>query len=229
MLAVFAVRHAFTDRSNGVFQPFAALPASLLGQWLESIGAVTPPGEYSGKGAPGLHGPCPGDEADQKLVEKLNDLFHGGGAGRRVVHPATSNSPAYERVLRIAERFGKRVVWVEGLGTDGLYWPVASRDAIFLDTDSGRSAAVLVAHELAHTVERDRPDTPWPSGYGRCCCARARAPWFCPRFETFRPHPFAGGDFSRLLVGDFCVKSRRTRVDLLHKNIRQAAGLCQFG
>ncbi len=59
VLAVFAVRHAFTDRSNGVFQPFAALPASLLGQWLESIGAVTPTGEYSGKGAPGLHGPCP--------------------------------------------------------------------------------------------------------------------------------------------------------------------------
>lgn len=75
-----------------------------------------------------------------------------------MVRPAVPNDPAVGRALRVAKRFGKRIVWVEGLGTDGAYWPFISKSIIFLDPDSGRSAAVLIAHELAHTVERERPD-----------------------------------------------------------------------
>ena len=52
----------------------------------------------------------------------------------------------------MAARFDKRVVWVEGLTEPGLTFRGLDSGVIFLNPDSGRSAQVLTAHELAHQM-----------------------------------------------------------------------------
>ena len=69
--------------------------------------------------------------------------------GSRAVAPDNPGAAAL-RSARVAARFDKRVVWVEGLNTAGLTFRGLDRGVIFLDPDSGRSAQVLTAHELAH-------------------------------------------------------------------------------
>ena len=81
-------------------------------------------------------------------MEKLIERGYAGHNARAV--SATKPTAAQLRAERVAARFGKQVVWVEGLNTAGLTFRGLDRGVIFLNPDSGRSAQVLTAHELAH-------------------------------------------------------------------------------
>lgn len=98
----------------------------------------------------------PASAEDQALVEKLNADGRGvDGRGKAV---AQANQDAHtERADRVAAAFGKRVVWVEGLAGDGFNHPGIDRSVIFLDPDSKRPVQVLIAHEIAHSLQRENP------------------------------------------------------------------------
>lgn len=91
-----------------------------------------------------------GSKEDQALVEKLIERGL-AGKGSRAVAPDGPGAAAL-RAARVAARFNKRVVWVEGLTESGLTFRGLDRGVIFLNPDSGRSAQVLTAHELTHQM-----------------------------------------------------------------------------
>ncbi|MBK7001807.1 MAG: hypothetical protein IPH35_18070 [Rhodoferax sp.] len=91
-----------------------------------------------------------GSKEDQALVEKLIERGL-AGSGSRAVAPVNPGAAAL-RAARVAARFDKRVVWVEGLTESGLTFRGLDAGVIFLNPDSGRSAQVLTAHELAHQM-----------------------------------------------------------------------------
>lgn len=97
-----------------------------------------------------------GSKEDQAFVEKLIERGVVRPGGRAVA--SAKPTAAQLRAERVAGRFDKRIVWVEGLNGDGLTLKQAAPDRIFLDPDSGRSAQVLTAHELAHHLQASNPD-----------------------------------------------------------------------
>lgn len=105
-------------------------------------------------GSPVFIARTPTGGKDQELAELANEharAYLGNDDGRRGTAVTGSDpGPAARRADRIAARFGKRVIWVEGLASEGLTLRGVAPDVIFLDPDSGRSAAVLTAHELTH-------------------------------------------------------------------------------
>lgn len=82
-----------------------------------------------------------GSKEDQALVEKLIGRGY-AGHNARAVSPVKPTA-AQLRAERVAARFGKQIVWVEGLNTAGLTFRGLDRGVIYLDPDSGRSAQVL--------------------------------------------------------------------------------------
>lgn len=94
-----------------------------------------------------------GSKEDQSLLERMYDAAEQAGrikpeSPRGKVVGSTVQVPQLARINELAARFNKRVVWVEGLGADG----VAYGNTLFLDPDSGRHTQVLAAHEIAHTL-----------------------------------------------------------------------------
>jgi len=101
-----------------------------------------------------------GSKEDQALVEKLigRGLAESGSRAVAPVKPTASQL----RAERVAARFGKQIVWVEGLDGAGLTLKRSAPGKIFLNPDSGRSAQVLAAHELAHQMAGENPHS-WRS------------------------------------------------------------------
>ncbi len=61
------------------------------------------------------------------------------------------------RADRIAKKFKRRVIWVQGLATEGRYEPQVARNVLFLNPDSSRSVQVLSGYVLALSLAAQYP------------------------------------------------------------------------